>query len=116
MSHVIYYTMDSTATLLASLVGIDSINPSLIPGAAGEAAIARFVRAWLVERGISAELDEAAPGRPSVVARVRGKGSGRSLILNAHLDTVGVAGMEKPFHPRVQDGRMFGRGSYDMKS
>jgi acetylornithine deacetylase len=107
--------VNQTATLLASLLEINSINPSLVPGAPGEAEIASFVRAWLTERGIEAELHEAAPQRPSVVARVRGKGGGRSLLLNAHMDTVGVAGMATPFVPRQSDGRMFGRGACDMK-
>jgi acetylornithine deacetylase len=88
----------------------------LIPGAAGEAEIARFVKNWLNERGIQAEAHEAAPGRPSVVARVPGKGNGRSLLLNAHLDTVGVEGMFDPFSPRIENGRMYGRGAYDMKA
>jgi acetylornithine deacetylase len=104
-----------SAALLTALVGIDSVNPSLIPGAAGEAAIAQFVSAWLKERGISTEVYEAVPGRPSVVARVPGRGGGRSLLLNAHMDTVGVVGMTDPFLARIQDGRLYGRGAYDMK-
>jgi acetylornithine deacetylase len=108
--------MTPTETLLASLVGINSVNPSLVPGAAGEREIARFVKAWLGAHGIPAELHEAAPDRPSVVARVPGKGGGRSLLLNAHLDTVGVDGMSDPFRPRILDGRMYGRGAYDMKA
>jgi acetylornithine deacetylase len=108
--------MEPLASLLSSLVEIDSVNPSLVPGAAGELEIARFVAQWFDARGIQAELDEAAPARPSVIARVPGKGGGRSLLLNAHLDTVGVAGMAEPFRPRIRDGRLYGRGSYDMKS
>jgi acetylornithine deacetylase len=108
--------MARLTSLLSSLVGINSINPSLIPGAAGEAEIARFVKGWLDERGIQADVHEAAPGRPSVIARVPGKGGGRSLLLNAHLDTVGVDGMSSPFDPRIEDGRMYGRGTYDMKA
>ena len=108
--------MTETASLLASLVGINSINPSLVPGAVGETDIARFVKGWLDERGILAEVHDAAPNRPSLIARVPGKGGGPSLLLNAHLDTVGVDGMPDPFNPRVQDGRMYGRGSYDMKA
>jgi len=108
--------MTQTASLLASLVGINSINPSLVPGAAGEADIARFVKGWLDERAILAEVHDAAPNRPSVIARVPGKGGGRSLLLNAHLDTVGVDGMSDPFNPRIEDGRMYGRGTYDMKA
>ena len=108
--------MTPTASLLASLVGINSVNPSLIPGAAGETELARFVKGWLHERGIQAEIHEAALNRPSVLARVPGKGRGRSLLLNAHLDTVGVEGMPDPFNPSIEDGRMYGRGAYDMKA
>jgi acetylornithine deacetylase len=92
------------------------VNPALVPGAAGEAEIARFVKDWLDERGIQNEVHDAAPNRPSVIARVPGQGGGRSLLLNAHLDTVGVQGMSDPFNPRIADGRMSGRGSYDMKA
>jgi acetylornithine deacetylase len=106
----------SAAALLAALVRINSVNPSLIPGAAGEAEIARFVKGWLDERGIPAEVHDAAPDRPSVTARVRGRGGGRSILLYAHLDTVGVEGMSDPFHPRIEDGRMYGRGCHDMKA
>jgi len=77
--------------------------------------MARFVMGWCAERGIPAEIDNAAPGRPSVIARVKGKGGGRSLVLNAHMDTVGVSGMPDPFLARVDNGRLYGRGSYDMK-
>jgi acetylornithine deacetylase len=108
--------MTPTASLLASLVGINSVNPSLIPGAAGEAGIARFVKRWLDQRGIQTEMHDAAPNRPSVIARVRGSGGGRSLLLNAHLDTVGIDGMSDPFSARIENGRMYGRGAYDMKA
>jgi acetylornithine deacetylase len=108
--------MTPTVSLLTSLVGIDSVNPSLVPGAAGEADIARFVKSWLDERGIQAESHDAAANRPSVVARVPGAGGGRSLLLCAHLDTVGVEGMTDPFGARVDAGRMYGRGTYDMKA
>src|SRR5580704_7080159 len=99
--------MNPVASLLSSLVEIDSVNPSLVPGAAGELEIARFVARWFDARGIQAELDDAAPARRSVIARVPGDGGGRSLLLNAHLDTVGVAGMAEPFRPRIRDGRMY---------
>jgi acetylornithine deacetylase len=108
--------MSGTTTLLASPVAIDSVNPSLVAGAAGEKEIARFVLAWLQDRGIATQAYEAEPGRPSVVARVPGKGGGRSLMLYAHMDTVGVSGMPGPFDPRIEDGRMYGRGAYDMKA
>src|SRR6266446_396262 len=107
--------MNEIAELLAQLVAIDSINPDLVPRGAGESEIARFVANWLERAGLEVELDEPAPGRPSVVGIARGNGGGRSLILNAHMDTVGVAGMERPHDPVVQGNRLYGRGAFDMK-
>jgi acetylornithine deacetylase len=104
------------AELLADLVRIDSVNPDLIQGAAGEEEIARFVGAWLESAGLDAEVDEVAPGRFNAVGIARGSGDGKTLLLNAHMDTAGVAGMERPFDPAVENGRMRGRGSYDMKA
>lgn len=101
--------------LVSALVSIDSVNPDLVPGGAGEAEIASFVADWLRDAGLEVELEEAAPGRPSVVAVARGTGGGASLMLNAHMDTVGVDGMARPFDPVVRDGRLHGRGAYDMK-
>ncbi len=102
--------------LLAELVRIDSINPDLIEGAAGEGEIARFVAGWLEAAGLEVEVEEVAPGRFNVVGIARGSGGGKTLLLNAHMDTVGVAGMERPFEPVAEAGRMHGRGSYDMKA
>lgn len=107
--------MSNAADLLSQLVAVDSVNPDLVPGGAGEAAIARFVAQWLTQHGLEVTLQEAAPNRPNVIAIARGSGGGRSLMLNAHLDTVGVAGMEDPFQARIEGGRLYGRGAYDMK-
>ena len=104
-----------TTDLLAALVAIDSVNPALVPGGAGEAEIAAFVAAWLTEQGLEVTVDEPLAGRPSVVGVARGTGGGASLMLNAHLDTVNVDGMERPHDPVVRDGRLYGRGAYDMK-
>src|SRR5215213_2815041 len=101
--------------LVAALVRIDSVNPTLVPGGAGEAEVMTFAAGWLRDAGLDVELVEPAPGRPSVVATARGRGGGRSLMLNAHMDTVGVEGMAKPFDPRIEGGRLYGRGAYDMK-
>jgi acetylornithine deacetylase len=107
--------VDQLAELTGQLVAIDSINPDLVPGARGEAALAAFVAGWLREAGLEVELIEPEPGRPSVVGTLRGSGGGRSVMLNAHLDTVGVAGMTDAFNPRVEGRRLYGRGAYDMK-
>ena len=107
--------MNVVAELAATLVRIDSVNPSLVAGAAGERAIAAFVAAWLGEHGLEVEIVDAAPGRPSVLGIARGHGGGASLMLNAHLDTVGVEGMAEPFAARADGGRLYGRGAYDMK-
>lgn len=107
--------MSDPVALLERLVSIDSVNPGLVPGGAGEGEIARFVAEWCGESGLEVELEEAAPGRPNVIATARGTGGGRSLILNAHTDTVGHAGMERPLEPRIEGGRLYGRGAFDMK-
>jgi acetylornithine deacetylase len=108
--------MSELEGLLSKLVAIDSVNPELVPGGAGEAEIAQFVALWLEERGLDVEVEEVAPGRPNVVGVARGSGGGRTLMLNAHMDTVGYAGMERPLEPVVSDGRLYGRGAYDMKA
>lgn len=107
---------DDVAGPLAELVRVPSVNPAIAADEAhGEAAVAACARDWLKERGVEAWLEEARPGRPNTVARVRG-GAGATLIVCAHLDTVGTAGMTiAPFEPRREGERMFGRGSYDMK-
>ena len=102
--------------LVSALVSIDSVNPDLVPGGAGESEVAAFVADWMREAGLEVELDEAAPGRPSVVGIARGSGGGRSLMLNGHIDTVGTDGLESPLEPVVRDGRLYGRGGYDMKA
>ena len=85
--------MNGTAALLAQLVAIDSINPNLVPGGAGESDIAHFVANWLGEAGVEVMLHEPLPRHVSVTGTVHGTDGGRSLLLNAHLDTVGVAGI-----------------------
>ena len=107
--------MSDLVELAKGLVEIDSINPDLIPGAAGETKLAGYVAEWAERAGLEVAVEEAAPGRPNVIVTARGSGGGRTLLLNAHMDTVGVDTMEAPFDARVEDGRLYGRGSYDMK-
>jgi acetylornithine deacetylase len=102
--------------LTRELVRVDSRNPSLVPGAPGETAVANALSAILRDWGFRVEMHDAAPGRPNVVARI-GKPGGRSLMFNGHLDVVGVEGMtHDPFAAEEREGRMYGRGSCDMKS
>jgi acetylornithine deacetylase len=100
--------------LTAALARIDSVNPDLVPGAPGEGDVAAFVDGWCTERGFEVSRTEIAPGRWSVVAVKRGSGGGRSLLLNGHLDTVGVTGPDV-MSVRLGDGRLEGRGVLDTK-
>jgi acetylornithine deacetylase/succinyl-diaminopimelate desuccinylase-like protein len=107
---------DDVVDLLAHLVTIDSVNPALVPGGAGEAEIAAFVGAWSKDAGLATDVVESTPGRPSLIVRAPGRGGGRTLLLCGHLDTVGVEGMTDPHVPRRDGDRLHGRGAYDMKS
>lgn len=102
--------------LLATLVAVDSVNPSLVPGGAGESDVAAAVESWARDAGLESERLEETPGRPSVLVRARGSGGGRTLLLCGHLDTVGVEGMPAPHTPRIDGDRLYGRGAYDMKA
>jgi acetylornithine deacetylase/succinyl-diaminopimelate desuccinylase family protein len=97
------------------LVRINSVNPTLSPGGPGEREIADYTAGVLERMGLEVTRHEPAPGRVSVTGRLRGTGGGRSLMLNAHYDTVGVDGMADPFSGAIRDGRLYGRGAYDMK-
>jgi acetylornithine deacetylase len=97
-------------------VAIESVNPDLVATGSGEGGIAAFVASWLGSAGLEVSVVEPVPGRPSVVGIARGSGGGRSLMLNAHVDTVGAGGMTNPFSPVARDGRVYGRGAYDMKA
>lgn len=102
--------------LTRALVEIDTRNPSLVPGAPGEAGCAEFLRGVLDAWGFRTELQEAAPGRPNLIARIGNARGGNTLMFNGHLDVVGIEGMiHPPFSAVERDGRLYGRGSADMK-
>ena len=102
--------------LTSALVRIDSRNPNLAPGAAGEGAVAHALAEVLRAWGARVELVESSAGRPCVVARY-GTAGARSLMLNGHLDTVGIEHMvHAPWDAHEQGGRLYGRGSTDMKA
>jgi acetylornithine deacetylase len=104
----------STTELLARLVSVDSTNPDLVPGGAGEAGVAALLADHMAALGLEVDAWDAAPGRPNVVGRLRGTGGGRSLMFCGHTDV--VAGAPSAFTPDVRDGRMHGRGTCDMKA
>jgi acetylornithine deacetylase len=107
---------NATLNLLKELIAIDSVNPSLVRGASGEQRVAEHVQKFLRTHGVAAELEEAAPRRPNVVAHVGPSNAKPALMLVAHIDTVGAGDMREPFTPRVRDGKLYGRGSLDIKS
>jgi acetylornithine deacetylase len=101
--------------LTRELVRVDSRNPSVSDGP-GEFPVARKLAEILTDWGLSVRLQDAAPGRPNVIATLPGRGGGRSLLFNGHIDVVGVEGMtHAPFEGFEAGGRIFGRGSSDMK-
>jgi acetylornithine deacetylase len=103
--------------LLSTLIRIDSVTPWLIPDGAGESAIARFIADWLTPFGIDVVLEEVEPGRPNVLATLRGTGGGRNLCLNAHADTVGYANWaDRALKPERRGDRLIGLGAADDKS
>lgn len=102
--------------LARALVATPSVNPVLEAGGHGEDSIARLTEAWLRTWGFEVARTEVAPGRFNVVGSMGAEGDGRTLILNGHLDTVGVGGMTvPPFEAEVRGGRLWGRGACDMK-
>ena len=107
---------DPCISLLRQLVSIDSVNPSLVPGARGEGEIAAAVARHMRELGLQVHVEEVETGRPNVIGVLEGPVAGPTLMLCGHVDTVGVEGMSAPFTPVERDGRLYGRGSQDMKS
>ena len=85
--------MDELEQLLSDLVSINSINPDLVSGSPGEAEIAQYIADWLRRADLELELIESVSGRPNVVGIARGTGGGKTLLLNGHMDTVGITGM-----------------------
>lgn len=108
--------MPDPIRLLRDLVAINSVNPTLVPGAPGEAAIADAIAHEMRRLGLDVSVEPVVAGRPNVVGVLEGRTKGRSLMFCGHTDTVGVAGMTDPFTPVERDGRIYGRGSQDMKA
>lgn len=98
---------DMLKDALASLVRIDSRNPSHGGPAGGEAAAMKRCAELLAGQGIEARLWEALPGRPNLTARVEGRDPSRTILFETHLDTVATEGMTiDPFGAEVREGRL----------
>ena len=106
---------DPAIALLRDLVAIDSVNPALVAGARGEQDVARRLASEMTAIGLEVTVTEVEPGRPNVVGVLDGRAPGRALMLCGHTDTVGVAGMHRPFSADIREGRLYGRGAQDMK-
>lgn len=109
---------DDVIELACALIATDSVSPSLVHGGAGEARIVELLAQRLAARGFTTTI-VPAPGNPervSLVATFSGAVDGPTVVLNGHLDTVGVEGMPDPFTPRIEHGRLMGRGASDMKA
>ena len=114
---------DDVIDLARQLISIDSVNPALVPGGAGEHEIARFVERWAAENGLASRLIPLPDGRPNLVIRDARRGAddtgsadAPTLMLYGHLDTVGPGSMAAPFEPRIEGDRLLGRGAYDQKA
>ncbi len=112
---MITITPDRVEKVLADLVRIESINPTLVPGGSGELEIARYAADFLTRAGFEARVIEIGPGRANAIGLLRSQHQGKTLMFNGHLDTVGIADMEDPFSARIADGLLYGRGAQDMK-
>ncbi|HKW09161.1 MAG TPA: ArgE/DapE family deacylase [Gemmatimonadaceae bacterium] len=111
-------TSGDAVALTRELVRVDSRNPTLVAGAPGEGRVARVLADVLTSWGFHVDVREAAPGRPNVIARMGRRTPGaRALMFNGHIDVVGVEGMiHAPWDATIREGRLYGRGSSDMKA
>lgn len=105
--------------LLADLVALPSVNPMgrpLDPALHHESRVSDYLAAFFTRLGVPFERQTVAPGRDNVVARYASPGATRTLVLEAHQDTVPVDGMTiDPFGATIAEGKLFGRGACDIK-
>lgn len=102
--------------ILQQMIRIESVNPTLVKGGSGESEIAGYIGNFLSEAGLAVKFQEVGPDRLNVIGILKGSGGGRSLMLNGHTDTVSIDGMDiDPLDPKYREGKVYGRGSLDMK-
>ena len=110
-------TREEVISLLDQLVRIESVTPWLIKTGSGEKEIAEFMGAWLTKEGLEVTLEEVSPGRPNMLARLKGAGTGPTLCINAHSDTVGFENWaDVALSPWIEGDRMYGLGVVDDKA
>jgi acetylornithine deacetylase/succinyl-diaminopimelate desuccinylase family protein len=111
--------VDELTGLLGDLVSIGSVNPmgrALAGPGVLETRLTSYLEDWLGRMGISCRRQPVSPGRDNLLARFESPGSRRTLLFDVHQDTVPTDGMTiDPFLPRIEGGRMCGRGSCDIK-
>lgn len=100
---------------LKKLVQTNSVNPHLDPDGKGEQEIGIYISDLLESLHVETSINSLGPDRLNVIGTLKGSGTGKSIMLNAHMDTVGIKGMEDPFSATIKDGKLYGRGAYDMK-
>ncbi|MGB1236490.1 MAG: M20 family metallopeptidase, partial [Planktomarina sp.] len=112
------HTIDRDALVqdICDMVATFSVNPYDDPAAPAEAAMADLFEAKLIALGVEVDSHVVSEGRRNVWGRLKGSGQGPTILLAGHLDTVGVDGYDAPFTPHLKDGRVYGRGSCDMKA
>jgi acetylornithine deacetylase len=109
------WARETARKILQDLVRIPSVNPDLAPNGTGEAAMAKYICDWMASWGLEVINQALRPNRHNAIGILRGSGGGQTLLFNGHTDTVSVEGMSAPFSGDVRDGRLYGRGSFDMK-
>lgn len=110
--------IDSVSLLkeLQELISINSINPDLDENGPGEKNLALYLEGLVRKIGFDVSLQDLGNNRYNLIAFRRGTGGGRTILLNGHMDTVDVKNMTiAPFDPELRNGRVYGRGSLDMK-
>ena len=106
--------LDNTVELLRDFLRIDTTNP---PGNEEKAAL--FIQDLLRREGFSSDIYQAVPGRANILSRIKGRLTGKPVILLGHIDVVPAKRDEwshDPFGAEVKDGFIYGRGAIDMKA
>ena len=108
---------DAVTATLAEMVAIRSVNPFDEAASPGhrEREMADYLCARMEALGMEVECRDIVDGRPNVCGRLKGTGDGPTFMLTGHMDTVGVEGYDGAFEPRIDGGRLYGRGACDMK-